>query len=123
MAIETAISLRLQDHSNVAPPRNAPNDVERMNISARQPVGSATNGSVCLAYPAPPQALLVAVEDQRVNLLNVLGIVHCMSDTFGDAGEDRAPEISAAFALLEQEIQRVITGLEEVSLRDAISVR
>ena len=91
-----------------------------MDISAHQPVGPATNGSFCLAYAAPPQALLDAVEDQRVNLLNVLGIVHCMSDTLGDAGEDRAPEISAAFALLEQEIQRVITGLEAVSLRDAM---
>ena len=73
MAIETAISLCRPDHSNIASPRNAPNEVERVNISARQPVASAMNGSACLAYAAPPQALLVAVERQRVNLLNVLG--------------------------------------------------
>ena len=69
---------------------------------------------------APPQALLDAVEDQRMNVLNVLGIVHSMSASFVDVTADPAPEICAAFALLEQEIQRVSAGLEEGSLRSAM---
>ena len=119
MAIETAISLRRPDHSNMASPRNAPNEVERVRLSEWRPAGSAVKG-IDLADAAPPQTLLDAVEDQRMNLLNVLGIVRSMSTSFVDAAGVSAPEICAAFALLEQEIQRVAAGLEEGSLRNAM---
>jgi hypothetical protein len=115
MAIEGAISPRRPAHSDVALPRNASNELERMTICARQPAASATIGPIRLADGASPQVLLDAVEDQRLTLLNVLGIVHCMSDSFVDEGE-----VSAAFALLEQEIQRVVAGLEEASLGNAM---
>jgi hypothetical protein len=81
-----------------------------------QPAGSTTNGSVGLVDGAPLQTLLDAVEDQCKNLINMLGIVHCMSASFTDSAEGSAPEISAAFDLLEQEIQRVVAGLKMASL-------
>jgi hypothetical protein len=91
-----------------------------VTISPCQPAGSTTHRAADLADGAPPQALLDAVEDQRLDLLNVLGIVRSMSASFVDAGEDRAPEVSAAFALLEQEIERVVAGLGAVPLRNAM---
>jgi hypothetical protein len=120
MAGEKAITPHRSARSNVAASRKEPNAVERMKGSEFPPAASDSNGAVGFVYGAAPQALLDAVEDQRVNLLNVLGIVHCMSASFVDTAEDRTPEISAAFALLEEEIQRVATGLEEVSLRAAM---
>jgi hypothetical protein len=113
MAMENSISARLAMRPNVATSRSAPNEVERVSISECLPVE-------CAAAGVPPQALLDAVEDQRMNLLNVLGIVHSMSASFVDTAGDPAPEICAAFALLEQEIQRVAAGLEEGSLRTAV---
>jgi hypothetical protein len=89
-----------------------------LKISKCRPAGSATNGSVGLVDDAPPQTLLDAVEDQRINLVNVLGTAHSMSAGFTDAVEESAPEICAAFDLLEQEIQRVVAGLKKASLRD-----
>ena len=89
-----------------------------MEISKSKPAGFATNGSVGLVDGALLQTLLDAVEDQRINLVNVLGIVHSMSASFTDMAEDSAPEISAAFVLLEQEIQRVVAGLKKASIRD-----
>jgi hypothetical protein len=50
--------------------------------------------------------------------VNVLGIVHSMSAGYTDAVEDSAPEICAAFDLLELEIQCVVAGLKKASLRD-----
>jgi hypothetical protein len=89
-----------------------------LKISKCEPAASATNDSLGLADGAPLQTLSDAVDDQRLELVNVLGIVHSMSTLFTDAAEDSAPEISAAFDLLEREIQRVITGLKKASLRD-----
>jgi hypothetical protein len=120
MVIDNATSPRRPTRSKVASPCKASNEVERVNICACELAGPATNGVVGLADGAARQALLDAVEDQRVNLLNVLGIVHCMSANLLGAGEAFAPEVSAAFALLEQQIQRVVAGLEEVTLRDAM---
>jgi hypothetical protein len=120
MTMEESISPRRAMRSSVATSRNAPNEVERVRICECRPAGSAAKGAIDLVDGAPPQALLDAVEDQRMNLLNVLGIVRGMSASFLDAAGDPAPEICAAFALLEQEIQRVAAGLEEGSLRNAM---
>ena len=119
MVMEKYISPRRATRADVATSRSAPNELERVRLSEWRPAGSAAKG-IDLADGAPPQTLLDAVEDQRMNLLNVLGIVHSMSASFVDAAVDPAPEICAAFALLEQEIQRVAVGLEERSLRNAM---
>jgi hypothetical protein len=118
MAIEKATGPRSSPHPNVTLCRDASNEVERLKLSKFQPAGSAINGSFGLLDGGPLQTLLDAVEDQRRNLVNVLGIVHSMSASFTDTAGDSAPEISAAFALLEQEIQRVVVGLTKASLRD-----
>jgi hypothetical protein len=104
--------------SNIAISRSAPNELERLTLAELRPAGSS-NGAIDFAAGAPPQALLDAVEDQRIHLLNVLGIVHSMGASFADAAWDPALEICAAFALLEEEIQRVAAGLEEGPLRSA----
>jgi hypothetical protein len=118
MDIEKARQPHRSPHSNLTSSRGAPNDVERLKIFKSQPAGSTTNGSVGLVGGAPLQTLLDAVEDQCINLVNMLGIVHCMSASFTDAAEGVAPEISAAFDLLEHEIQRVVAGLKTASLRN-----
>jgi hypothetical protein len=119
MVMEKSISPRRAPLSDVATSRSAPNEVERVRLAEWRPAGSAAKG-IDLADGAPRQTLLDAVEDQRMDLLNVLGIVHSMSASFVDADENPAPEICAAFALLEQAIQRVAAGLEEGSLRNAM---
>ena len=119
MVMEKSISPRRAPLSDVATSRSAPNEVERVRLAEWRPAGPAVE-RIDLADGAPPQTLLDAVEDQRMNLLKVLGIVHSMSVSFVDADEVPAPEICAAFALLEQEIQRVAAGLEERSLRNAM---
>ena len=116
MAIEKATGPCGSLHSKVTSARGATNEVERLKISKRRP--AATDGSVGSADGAPLQTLLDAVEVQRINLENVLGIVHSMSASFTDTAGDSAPEVSAAFALLEQEIRRVVAGLKKASIRD-----
>jgi hypothetical protein len=118
--MEESISPRRATRSDVATSQNVPNEVERVRLSEYRPAGSAAKGAIDLVDGAPPQTLLDAVEDQRMNLLNVLGIVRSMSASFVDAAGDPAPEICSAFALLEQEIQRVVAGLEEGALRNAM---
>jgi hypothetical protein len=53
-----------------------------------------------------------------VCLLNVLGAIHCMSIGIVTETDYRVPEFSAAFALLEREIKRVVVGLKGIALRD-----
>jgi hypothetical protein len=114
MAIENATRPHRSPYSDLTSYRDALNEVERSKIFKFQPA----DGSIGLVDGAPLQTLLDAVEDQRINLLNVLGIVHAMSASFTDAAENSAPEISAAFDLLEQEIQRVVAGLKQTLLHD-----
>jgi hypothetical protein len=118
MVIENAAGPHRSPHPNLTASRDAPNEIERLQISKSQPAGPTTNGSVDFVDGAPLQTLLDAVDDQRIKLVNVLGIVHSMSAFFTDTAEDSAPEICAAFALLEQEIQGVVAGLKQASLRD-----
>ena len=120
MVMHESISLRCATRSNGAASRNATNEVERLWISEFRPARSAAKTAIDLADRTLRQALLDAVEDQRMDLLNILGIVHSMSASFVDAAAAPAPEIRAAFALLEQEIQRVAVGLEPGSLRNAM---
>jgi len=114
MVIEKVVGPHRSPHPNPTSSRGAPNEIERLKVAKSQPAGPGTNGSLSLGDGAVLQTLLDAVEDQRINLVNVLGIVHSMS---ADAAEDSAPEISEALDLLEQEIQRVVAGLKQASLR------
>jgi hypothetical protein len=77
--------------------------------------------------PGPVQsaelALFEAIDAQRLSLLNVLDIVHCISVGVTDVAEPPAPEIASAFELLECEIQRIAVALEKTSLRIAMQAR
>jgi hypothetical protein len=111
MAIEKIAGPHRAPHPNLTSSGDKPNEIERLKISKAQPAGPTTHGALGSADGAMLQTVLDAVEDQRINLFNVLGIVHGMNASFTDATEEYAPEIAAAFDLLEQEIQRVVAGL------------
>jgi hypothetical protein len=118
IAIGKATRPRRSRHSNIASSRGAANEVERSRITQFEAAEFATDAAVSLVDGESLQTLLDAVEDQRVNLVNVIGIVQSMRASFTDTAGDSAPEVSAAFALLEQEIQRVVAGLKKASIRD-----
>jgi len=68
------------------------------------------------------EALITAVEEQRSKLLNVLGTVQCMKVALRhDPDGSEMHEFSGAVELLEDEVQRIVTALEESSLRGALS--
>jgi hypothetical protein len=60
-----------------------------------------------------------ALEEQRLSLLNVVGIVHCIGMGVASGEKDPAPEFALAFELLECEIRRIATALQRISLRTA----
>ena len=120
MVVETPSSPPPATRSNFATSCNAPNELERLRISEFAPAGFAARSAPDFVAAAPPQRWLDAVEAQRMHLLSVLAIVQGMGATFADATGDPCPEICAAFALLEQAIQRVAAGLEAGTLRNAI---
>jgi hypothetical protein len=62
-----------------------------------------------------------AIEEQRLSVLNVLGIVRCIGMGVANYEKEPAPEISMAFELLECEIQRIATAMEKISLRSEMS--
>ncbi len=119
MSNEKAPSTQRAPRSKATSSRDAANGVERLKISRIQPSMTATISDIGPVHATPRQRLLDAVEEQRVKLLNVLRIVHYMSASFGGAAETPAPEVAAAFALLEQEIRRVIARLRPESLLSA----
>ncbi len=81
---------------------------------------AAVNGAMDLVAPAPKQPLSEAIEEQRLSVLNVLGIVRCIGMGVANGEKEPAPEISMAFELLECEIQRIATAMEKISLRSAM---
>jgi hypothetical protein len=66
------------------------------------------------------QGLSEAIEEQRLSILNVLGIVRCIGTGVANIENNLAPEIATAFELLECEIQRIATALQKISLRSAM---
>lgn len=66
---------------------------------------------------APASPLLGAVEEQRSRLINVLGAVQCMRVA---VRTEPPAELEGAIALLEDELQRIYTGLEETMLARAV---
>jgi hypothetical protein len=55
-----------------------------------------------------------------VRLLNVLGAIQCMSVGIVSQTENTVPEFSAAFTLLEREIERVVERLKRIALRGEV---
>ena len=120
MAMENADNPRPAAHSSIAASCNAPNELERVSICELRAAAPTAQSAIEFVDGATPQKLLNAVAEQHMHLLRVLAMVHSMSTSFADAAEAPAPEICAAFALLEQAIQLVAAGLEERSLRNAM---
>jgi hypothetical protein len=112
MVVQSTTPPHRSSNRNITSSGDAPNEVERLKISRFRPA----NGRDGLFDGDPLQTWLDAVDDQRMILVNVLGIVHCMSASFADSAGNSAPEISAAFDLLEKEIQRVVAGLEKAAI-------
>jgi hypothetical protein len=101
-------------YQNITSSGDAPNEVERLKISKFR----RADGRGGLLDRTPLQTLLEAVDYQRMNVVNVLAIVQSMSASFTDSTGNPAPEISAAFDLLEKEIQRIVAGLENAAICD-----
>jgi hypothetical protein len=75
---------------------------------------AAVGGAMNFVAPAPKRPLSEALEEQRLSLLNVVGIVHCIGMGVASGETDPAPEFALAFELLECEIQRIATALQKI---------
>ena len=60
------------------------------------------------------EALMTAVQEQRSKLINVLGVVQCMQ--IAVRSSKRPAELEGAVELLEEELQRILNGLDPVEL-------
>ena len=80
----------------------------------------AVNGAIDLVAPALKPLLSDAINAQRLNLLNVLGMLHCIGTGVTSDTQDTAPEFAGAFELLECEIRRIATTLRKISLRSEV---
>jgi hypothetical protein len=122
MVMDQTTTARRSAHSKVRLSRNEVIAAGRVKRAEFGTSPAAVNGAMDFIAPAPKQPLSAAIEEQRLSLLNVLGIVHCIGMGVANSEKDPAPEISMAFGLLECEIQRIATALEKISLRSAIRV-
>jgi len=112
MVIESPNPPHRSLYQNITSSGEAPNEVERVKVS-KFPRADGRGG---LFDRTPLQTLLDAVDYQRMNVVNVHAIVQSMSASFTDSTGNAAPEISAAFDLLEQELQRIVRGLERAAI-------
>jgi hypothetical protein len=96
--------------------RNMSNELVRSKNAAHEPARSARNKTAAFGDEAPLQAPCDAIEDQCACLLNVLGAIQYMSIGIVTETENPVREFSAAFALLEREIQRVVVSLRGIAL-------
>ncbi len=100
--------------------RNMSNDVVRLKNVAHEAARSVRNKTEASFDEAPPQASCDAIEDECACLLNVLGAIQCMSVGIVSETENPVPEFSAAFALLEREIERAVERLKRIAVRGEI---
>lgn len=63
---------------------------------------------------ASQSAMLATVEDERMKLLGVLGGLQCLRVACRNAEPEI--ELEAAVVLLANEVQRIVTALEDTSL-------
>jgi hypothetical protein len=73
--------------------------------------GHAKRASVAQVYQA--------VEQQRVKLINVLGVVQCVRIAARES--DPPAELEGAVALLEENVQNILEALERPMLERAIA--
>jgi hypothetical protein len=107
--------------SKVRRSRNAVVAVQGLQRADLETAATAVSGAKDLVSPASEPRLSEVIEEQRLGLLNVMGIVHCIGMGVANGEKDPpAPEIAMAFELLECEIQRIATALERISLRCSI---
>jgi hypothetical protein len=82
---------------------------------------SAATVGAAMSFVAPPpeRPPSEALEEHRLSLLNVVGMVHCIGMGVANGEKDPIPEIALAFELLECEIQRIANALQRISLQAA----
>jgi hypothetical protein len=121
MVTDQSTSARASAHAKVRLARNELVAAERVQCAEFATSAVAVNGAKDLVSPAPKPRLSEVIEEQRLSLLNVMGIVHCIGMGVANGEkEPPAPEIATAFELLECEIERIATALESISLQCAI---
>jgi len=112
---------RTPAHSKAWLSRNEVVVAEGLRCAEFETSAAAVNGAKDLASPESNPRLSEVIEEQRLSLLNVMDIVHCIGMGVANGEKDPpAPEIATAFELLECEIQRIATALESISLRSAV---
>lgn len=116
MLLKNARPPRNSTRPKAASSRNLSNELFRSMNVAHEPARSARKKAEASVDEAPPEAPCDAIEDGCACLLNVLGAMHCMSVGIVSETENPVPEFSAAFSLLEREIQRVVASLREIAL-------
>jgi hypothetical protein len=122
MAMDQTTRARHSPHSKGRLSCNEVIAAEQATCAEFETSAAAVNGAVNFVAPAPKAPMFEAIEEQRLSLLNVLGIVRCIGIGVANSETDPCPEISTAFGLLEIEIQRIAAALEKISLRSAIPV-
>jgi hypothetical protein len=122
MAKDETATARRSTHSLVPLPRHAADPAGRVNCAEFGPSGPIVTAAIDFVNRTSTGSLFEAIEAQRLSVLNMLGIVHCISVGVASDAANPTPEISAAFELLEREIQRVATTLEKISLQSAMRV-
>lgn len=121
MVTDQTTSARAPAHAKVRLSRNEVVAADGVRRAESETAAAAVSGAKDLVSPASKPRLSAVIEEQRLSLLNVMGLVHCIG--MGVANGEKAPpapEIATAFELLEGEIQRIATALERISLRCAI---
>jgi hypothetical protein len=66
------------------------------------------------------ETLMEVVQEQRSKLLNVLGAVQCMQVA---VRHEPPKELEGAIELLEEELQRILEGLDQFTLYRALADR
>src|ERR1700733_5286707 len=107
MTMDESSDSRRSLHSKVSLHRDAASAAGRVKSPEFERSEFAVTGTINILDNAPTRLLFAAIETQRLNLLNVFDLVHCISVGVADGDECPGPEITAAFGLLECEIQRI----------------
>jgi hypothetical protein len=119
MVMDQPITARRPAHSKVRISRNELIAAGQVKCAEFATSAAAVNRATGFVAPAPQQRFSEAIEQQRLSLLNVLGIVRCIGMGVANGEKDPAPEIATAFELLGCEIQRIATALQKISPRAA----
>jgi len=121
MVMDQTPSARAPAHSKLRLSRNEVVAAQAAQCADFETAATAVIGAKDVVSLTSTPRLSEDIEEQRLGLLNVISIVHCIGMGVANGEKDApAPEIATAFELLECEIQRLATGLERISLRCAM---